>query len=88
MLGYAAKSVPLKLWGRIGGVSLPFVVSPIESCGNYGLVCPLAVGKPAHFKLALPIEQYYPSVGLTVEMQLRDESGDKLACVEISGNIA
>lgn len=77
----------MKISGRIAGASIPFPVSPSESCGNYGLQCPLVPAQVAHFQLSMPIKVFYPQVQLPIDLELVDETNAKVACVEISAHI-
>ncbi|KAI2805325.1 Phosphatidylglycerol/phosphatidylinositol transfer protein [Blomia tropicalis] len=84
---YNASSVQVVIKGEIGGVPIPFVVKPSEACTNYGLVCPLKVNQMETFKLELPIKSIYPTIGVTIIINLMDETNNSVSCLKFKAKI-
>jgi len=84
---YKASSAQVKITGTIGGIPLPFPVSPSEACSNYGLTCPLNTDQVSTFQLELPIKSLYPTTPVDITIQLVDDSKAILACLKFSAEI-
>ena len=79
-LDVASKSAKVKVHGKIGGIPIPFPVSPSEACGNWGIQCPIEVEKLYELKLSLPILTTYPKIKAVVKMELSDDQNKDFFC--------
>ncbi|KFB38302.1 AGAP002851-PA-like protein [Anopheles sinensis] len=73
-----------------GGLTVPFVL-PVDrqnACDwLVGGQCPVSRDEDVTYELRLPVLASYPSLSLTVELQLLDQSGAVVVCFQVPANV-
>lgn len=85
---FRKKIIFLFVEGIIGGVPIPFPVPQPDACKG-GVKCPVAQGDTDIATLSLPVEQSYPSISLSVKLELKaDDPGQDYVCLEFPAAIS
>lgn len=77
----------VKIYGMLGPVKLPFNLQPSNACGNYGFDCPVREHSDQTLRLSLPVLRTYPSLSLKIELDLLNESGSPIVCIQFPAKI-
>ncbi|XP_072313724.1 NPC intracellular cholesterol transporter 2-like [Eucyclogobius newberryi] len=67
--------------GIIAGIPIPFPIPVSDGCHS-GISCPIQVNQVYHYVATLPVKTEYPSLKVTVEWELRDDSSKDLFCIK------
>ncbi|XP_035777330.1 NPC intracellular cholesterol transporter 2-like [Anopheles albimanus] len=73
-----------------GGLTVPFVLpnDRQDACKwLIGAQCPLSPQEDVTYELQLPVLSSYPSLSLTVELKLLDQSNDIVTCFQLAANV-
>lgn len=82
-----AKQVKAVVHGIVADVPIFFPLPQPDACKNSGLKCPLQKGASYTYSSVLDIKKTYPKISLTVQWELKDESGKDLVCIHIPAEI-
>lgn len=77
----------MRLYGKIGGLPLPFPLNPNNACGNYGFSCPVKANESKQLRISLPVQRTFPRLAVTVQLNLLDEKNRPIVCVEFPAKI-
>lgn len=70
--------------GVIAGVPLPFPLPKAQSDGcKSGVTCPMTPGQSFTYTNAIDVKTQYPSLGVTVRWELKDDKSSDVVCVEL-----
>uniref|UniRef100_A0A182JEZ5 MD-2-related lipid-recognition domain-containing protein n=1 Tax=Anopheles atroparvus TaxID=41427 RepID=A0A182JEZ5_ANOAO len=81
---------PLVHASLAAGVTVPFVLPPDrqDACDwLVGAQCPLSPDEDVTYELRLPVLASYPSLSLTVELQLLDQNGAVVTCFRVPAKV-
>ncbi|GIY61878.1 NPC intracellular cholesterol transporter 2 [Caerostris darwini] len=77
-----SKTLKAVVHGVIAGVPLPFNLPKSDGCKS-GIACPTKNGENYTYANNLVIRNSYPSLGVTVRWELKDDQQQDMVCIEI-----
>jgi len=80
-----AKSV---VHGIIAGVPIPFGLDNPDVCSGSGVTCPLTSGSAYTYKTYIYVRSEYPSLSLKVRWEIKDDTDNDVACIELPAKLA
>uniref|UniRef100_A0A5S6QZM0 MD-2-related lipid-recognition domain-containing protein n=1 Tax=Trichuris muris TaxID=70415 RepID=A0A5S6QZM0_TRIMR len=66
--------------GIVKGIPVPFPLPNPDACKDSGITCPLSAKVPAVYEQAFEIKKSYPSIGLLIRWELRNEQDKDVVC--------
>lgn len=75
------------VYGYIGNIPLPFPLLNPDGCQNSGINCPLRAGQTYKYTNVLPILEFYPTVSVKVQWELRTADYKCAVCILIPAKI-